>query len=355
MGQKIVRVGIVGCGFITQNTHLPAFTNCKQAKVVAICDRNAENYSISAKKFKISKTYDNYTEMLRHADLDLVDICTSTDTDSHAVLAIEAMKAGCHVLIEKPMAANVMEAEELLALSKSTHRKLCIVHNALFLPAMIKIQNIIDKGTLGNVKRVEIRHSAPPWDYPEHADPTHWRHQAPGGVFWNTLPHSIYLARKLLGNMELVSVYSNKFDEYTHLPIDDLQILIKGQKCGGTITASTNWPSLWQIDIYGTKNTLHGDLNYQYAVVYSSESKHGRAIPISYGIENVRRSTQILTDSLHSVMKMLQQKHRGHFVLINKFVKSIIDDTPPPVTGEEGVENLRFLEEVIRQIPIKQK
>ncbi len=348
MSKNIVKVGIVGCGFITQQVHVPALQRCKNAKIVAVCDVNADAAKMVAAKFNINSSYSDFTRMLDEEDLDVVHVCTSIST--HARLAIQAMEAGCHVLTEKPMAANTEEANDEVEVSRKTGKKLCVIHQLLFHPVMLKMRRIVASGALGDVTRVEVRQGCPPWDYPPIADPNHWWHTLPGGVFGDTLPHPLYLARSILGDIEIAEVYSNKLGKYDHLPIDEVQIIVKGAVGMGTIISSCNWPSLWQIDIYGTKKCLHGDLNNSYLVEYSCKTNNGRGIASLYVKENLSRSFQILSSSVDTGFKMLRGQHRGHFVQIKKFIESVQHDTQPPVTGEDDRDITRLLEQIVESM-----
>ncbi len=344
MSNKTTRIGIVGCGFITQQVHIPALRRCKNTQIVAVCDVFLETATKVSKEFNIAGTYNDFTQMLNKENLDVVHVCTSIDT--HAELAIQAMEAGCHVLTEKPMAANTKEADREVEVSQRTGMKLCVIHQLLFNPVVMKMKSTVDKGVLGDITRVEIRQSCPPWDYPPIADPNHWWHRLPGGVFGDTLPHPIYLARHFLGDIEPEAVYSRKLGNYEHLPIDEVQILLSGKTGMSTILTSCNWPSLWQIDIYGTKKCLHGDLNNSYMYAYSCKTNNGRGIATSYIKENLSRSFQILNNSLDTGFKMLKGQHRGHFVQIGKFIESVQTNTKPPVAGEDDRDVTRLVEDI---------
>jgi UDP-N-acetylglucosamine 3-dehydrogenase len=350
VNKKEIRVGIVGCGFITREVHIPALLRCKDARIAAVCDINLGLAQQIAKQHNIAGVYSDFTEMLSKEKLDVVHICTSTETVSHAALSIQAMEAGCHVFTEKPMAANTDEADRVVATAKKLSRKFSIAHNYLYLPAFVMAKKYISRGALGEITRVNILNSSPPWDFPAVANPEHWRHKLTGGVFANTLPHSLYIAREILGDIEIATVKSNKFSKYEHLTIDDLKVDLKGRNSAGSIMASCNWPSLWQLDIYGTEMNLHCDLNYQYVVARKGKSSSGRASAKVYAMENLSRSFQILKGSLETGIKVLKGQHRGHFLQVKEFIGNVKNDTQPLVTGEDGRENVRLLKDVLDKL-----
>src|SRR5262245_52738251 len=101
-----LKAAIIGAGLIAGKKHIPAFLKHKRkVELVAVCDLNQQTAQNVAQSFGIPKAYSNVFEMLSKEKPALVDICTPPQT--HAVLAEEVMKSGCHVLIEKPMELTV--------------------------------------------------------------------------------------------------------------------------------------------------------------------------------------------------------------------------------------------------------
>src|SRR4030042_206900 len=97
-----LRVGIVGCGFIAQTQHIPSLLKIKDVEIAAICDMNEDLAKRVAERFHIDRYYTDFSEMLERERVKMVDICTSPQT--HVALSLQAMKGGCHVLMEKPIA-----------------------------------------------------------------------------------------------------------------------------------------------------------------------------------------------------------------------------------------------------------
>jgi len=345
---KSLKVGVVGCGFIAQNAHIPTLLKCKNTDLVALCDKNEALVTNVTRKFKINRYYTDFGEMLDREKLDVVDICASINM--HAPLAIQAMEAGCHVLTEKPMALNTKEADEMVNASKRNGVKLSVIHQLLFLPTIMKMKSLINKGAIGDLVRVEIVQSTPPRDYPAIADPDHWYHKLPGGIHGDNLPHPIYLARAFLGDIDPIAVYPIKVGSLDHLSSDEVQIILKGEKGNGTIISSCNYPSLWLINIFGTKKNLHANLNNSYVITYGGKTYAGRGIASLYARENVNRSFQIISNTLSMSVKFILGRYRGLPTAINKFMECIQNDAEPPVTAEDGREVVRILEKITTQL-----
>jgi len=338
-----VKVGVIGCGFITQTGHLPSWLKCKNAKVVAVCDRNEERARKCAKDFKISNYYADSAEMLKREQLDMVDICTSTPT--HAPLAIEAMELGCHVLTEKPMALNGNEADEMIESAEKNRVKLCVIHDMLFSLVIMRIRDILKQDALGNILRVEIKQLRPK-DDPVFLNKDHWMHTVPGGIIiGDALIHPVYLARDFLGELGPVAAYTRKIGNVDHVPFDEIQLILKGEMGGGSIITSYNSPqNAIIIDIFGTEMNLHGELFNSILFKYKGP---GTSIP-SRALENLSRSLQILSSTVYAGAKMVRGKYGGHRILIGKFIESILNDTEPPVTANDGREVVRIVEKVVK-------
>ncbi|MCL0094972.1 Gfo/Idh/MocA family oxidoreductase [Dehalococcoidia bacterium] len=339
MSTETLKVGVVGCGLIAQDAHIPSLRKCKNARLVAVCDRNGELAESVARKFRIGRHYVDFAEMLSKERLDVVDICTSINT--HASLSIQAMEAGCHVLVEKPMALTTGETDEMISASERNRVKLGVVHDMLFGLAMMRIKSMVKAGAIGQVLGVCIKHSFPRQYFPIIQDRSHWWHQLPGGVFGDTLPHPIYLAREFLGDLEPAVVHTNKIGHLEHLPFDEVQIVLEGKNGVGTIISSANWPSLLTIDVFGTRMNLRGDL-YNAIVLQLKE----KGSPVSHALENLNQSFQIVAGLASNGIKAMLGKYGGHRLLINEFMQSIQNGAEPPVTAQDGREVVRVMEKI---------
>ena len=114
---KKIRAAIIGSGLIAGKKHIPAFLKLRsKTELVAVCDLNLAAAKEVASRFGIPRAYGNVEEMLSTEIPDLVDICTPPQT--HARLAVEAMRHGCHVLVEKPMALTVADCDQIVQASK---------------------------------------------------------------------------------------------------------------------------------------------------------------------------------------------------------------------------------------------
>ena len=104
--EKILKIGIIGCGGIANGKHMPALQKVEDVEMVAFCDIVKERAEKAAKKFGTpdAKVYEDYKELLKDESIDIVHVCTPNR--SHSFITIDSLEAGKHVMCEKPMAIN---------------------------------------------------------------------------------------------------------------------------------------------------------------------------------------------------------------------------------------------------------
>ncbi|MFJ7978039.1 Gfo/Idh/MocA family protein [Peribacillus sp. NPDC096379] len=146
-----LRVGMIGCGAIAVQKHLPALMKLSdKVEVVAFCDGNEQNARKVAEKFnKHAKVYTDYEEMVKDSDIDMVHICTPNVF--HAPMAVAALDAGKHVMCEKPMAINSGEAKKMLDAAKRSGKKLTIAYQNRFRKDSLLLKEACARGDLGEI------------------------------------------------------------------------------------------------------------------------------------------------------------------------------------------------------------
>lgn len=341
---KPLRVGIVGCGGAAY-WHISGMLKINSVELVAICDRNEALARRVAERFHVNSYYTDFSEMLDKEKMDMVDICAPPQT--HLALSAKAMEAGCHVLTEKPMALSLKEADEMIEAAKANQVQLCVVHNELFLPVVMKARSMVKRGIIGDLIGISITDSMPR-DGDLILNKEHWCHSLPGGIFGEMLPHPIYLAQAFMGRLEPVAVHSRKLSSYDWLVADELRVILEGENGLATITESVNWPEdIMTLDIFGTKMPLHVDIWGTVMTRYAVASR-GR---FSRGWQNLEQSFQRLVGTASTTLSVISGRFRGgHRNLIQKFVESLQNGTEPPVTMEKAREVVRLYQAITAQI-----
>ena len=317
----------------------------KDVELVTVCDMNEGLARQMASKFNISRYYTDFSRMLLEEEVDIVDICTPPQT--HATLVIKALEAGHHILIEKPMALNLSDADRMIKVAKMKGVRLCVVHNELFLPVVMKARSMISRGIIGDITGIHIKDSWPrDNDLIQNKD--HWCHKLPGGLFGEMLPHSLYLASALLGALEPVVVHAQKLSKYDWVVADELRIIMENKSSLATLTLSANWPEdTMALDIFGTKMNLYVDLWGSVTITYAT----GREGRLSRAWGNISQGLQEFTGTVATGFNIISGRHHSaHHTLIQRFIESLQDGAEPPVTTEAARETVRLYEAITNQI-----
>ena len=161
-----LRIGVVGCGGIANNKHLPSIKETQLAEVVAFCDILPERAKETAEKFGVkgAKEFTDYRDLVKE-DLDAVYVCTPNR--SHCEISVAALEAGHHVMCEKPMAMNYAEAQQMCAAAKKNGKLLTIGYQSRYRADSIYLKRECEAGVLGDIYYARAkairRRAVPTW------------------------------------------------------------------------------------------------------------------------------------------------------------------------------------------------
>jgi UDP-N-acetylglucosamine 3-dehydrogenase len=139
---KMLKIGLVGCGRIAMSSHLPCYKKIPNVTVVAVMDKVLEKAHLAATTFGIEKTYNDYSAMLKDNEIDAIDICSPPS--AHAENAKLAAEMGKHVLCEKPIAASLDEAKDLMPIIEKAGVHFMTGFTYRFHPLVEKMKSEID-------------------------------------------------------------------------------------------------------------------------------------------------------------------------------------------------------------------
>jgi predicted dehydrogenase len=145
---KTTTIGIIGCGYWGPNL-LRNFSENEAARVTWICDLDEKRLASLARRYPSIRSTQNYSDMINDPALDAVVIATPVDT--HYRFALNALNAGKHVLVEKPLTASVQEAEDLIAAAERNNVNLMVDHTFVYTGAVRKMKELVDSGDLGDL------------------------------------------------------------------------------------------------------------------------------------------------------------------------------------------------------------
>ncbi len=217
-----VNWGIIGCGNVTEKKSGPSFNKIKGSKLVAVMRRDASKAEDYARRHHVPRFYSDASLLINDPEVNAVYIATPPDT--HAQYAIQAMKAGKAVYVEKPMARNVAECEMMIRVSEQTGQPLFVAYYRRKLPCFLKIKELIDNKIIGDPKYLHVQLHNPL--RPEETDPDQkpgWRvypEISGGGHFHDLAAHQFDYLEYLLGPIKEAKGIS--LNQTGHYPADDM-------------------------------------------------------------------------------------------------------------------------------------
>ena len=238
-----MKYALIGCGRIATN-HVTAAVN-NNMEIVAVCDIVPEKMEEILAKHNLAddksiKRYTDYKQMLEENELELVSI--ATESGKHAAIALDAIDAGVSVIIEKPMAMNIADAEEIIKRADEKNVKVSACHQNRFNVAIQEVRKAIEGDRFGKLSHASINVR---WNRNKgYYDQAPWRGtwEEDGGCLMNQCIHGIDLLRWMMGD-EVVEVYGatrQQFHDY--LEAEDVGVAVVKFKNGavGTIEGTTN-------------------------------------------------------------------------------------------------------------------
>jgi len=156
---------MIGCGQIARHLHVPDYACCPEAEIVALCDLiKGKAEALAAKWAPNAKIYTDYRKMLKEAGLDAVTVAIPNYL--HAPVTIDALNAGCHVNVEKPMATSSAEAQRMIDVAKKNKRLLNVNQSQRLFAPHVKTKEILDSGIMGKILHLTAMFG--------HEGPEHW-------------------------------------------------------------------------------------------------------------------------------------------------------------------------------------
>lgn len=327
-----MKYALIGCGRISPN-HIAAAQN-NSLEIVALCDRLMDNVVDKIKKFEISKqtsVYTDYQKMLAEQKPDLVAI--AVESGKHAQIALDCMEHGCNLIIEKPIALSMEDADRIIEKAEKLNLKVCACHQNRFNKSIQKIREAVEKNRFGKLfyGTAHIR-----WHRDrEYYDRAKWRGtwEQDGGALMNQCIHNIDLLRWMMGDEieEVVGMTDRLHHDY--IEAEDLGAALIKFKNGayGIVEGTTNvYPKNLEETLYlfGEKGTVKAG---------------GQSVNV---IEEWRFS-----DMLDDPEKVKQQFHEnppnvygyGHTPLYADVIDAIMNDREPYVDARAGKRALELV------------
>jgi predicted dehydrogenase len=349
VAQDKVRVGVIGCG--AGLFHLEGYAAEPRAEVVALAGLDADRCEMLASRFGVPRIYRDYQDLLAQDDVDAVSIAVPNFL--HMPVAVAALDAGKHVLIEKPLARHVDEGKLMVEAAERASKILAVSFQRRTRHDVEIVRDQIASGALGRVyysKAYWMRRSGIPglgsWFTSKEA--------AGGGPLIDLGVHVLDMALYMLGNPVVTTVSASTYseigprgrgnwvgrrtsqgsDDPVTYEVEDLATAFLRFEDGGTLLLEASWASFTEMD---------DDFGVQF---YGSEGG-ARIHSKKYAdVDTLDLFSEIGDTTADSHPRLVSRA--GHAQIINGFVDGILNGTPVSPDGEEGLDRVRLIDAVYR-------
>ena len=347
--ERIVNVGIIGCGGIANGKHMPSLKTVPNVRMVAFCDIVPERAEKAAREYGVegAKTYVDYHDLLKDPAIEVVHVLTPNR--EHAQITIDALYAGKHVMCEKPMAKCAADAKRMLEAAEATGKKLTIGYQHRQKAQSQYAKQYIESGALGEIYYANCyairRRGTPNWGVFLNEE------EQGGGPIIDIATHSLDLTLYLMNNYEPKMVLGRTHKKLEHpeagniwgdngvstTPLEEAACAMIVMKNGATIMLETSWALNTEQPIAEGSCRLCG-------------SKGGLSIIndklVLNKVEYNRQNTTAVDTSAGGVAFYSGAKVTPAVTEAHNWIKSVVEDTAPVVLPEQAYVVSQILEAI---------
>lgn len=339
-----IRVGLVGAGYVSQ-FHIQALQRLANVQLVGIADMEESRARTVAEQFGLPASFPSLEAMCAER-LDVVHVLTPPA--SHADVALEALKHGCDVLVEKPMATSVEDCDRIEQAGKAAGKTVCVNHSLLYDAFVVRALEIVRSGALGDVLTVDYLRSS---DYPPYrGGPLPPQYREGGYPFRDLGVHALYLMQEFLGELRDVQAQFSTKGGDPNLLYDEWRALVRCKIGTGQIQLSWNVHPLQHVLIVqGTRGVVRADL-------FSMTVTVKKTTPLPKSLERASNAMaeglQICWQVPANVLRFVRKKilpYHGLQMLIEEFYRRLESGEPAPVVPSQARPVVEWTEHIARQ------
>ena len=326
---QLQRIGIIGFGRIAETSHLPALIELSDlVEIVAVADSSVMRRMAARRLTGLpaGKLYADYRNMLANERLDAVDIALPHFLHERA--AIDSARAGVNVIIEKPLAPTLDEADRIIEAVNQAGVQLAVIHNYAYRAPEAEALRLIGEDTIGKPFLARFEHMGTGHYLGAEGYDPDWRTrpaQAGGGALLDNAYHSIYCSRQFVG-MPVESIYARVATFNRPIEVDDTALVLMTHLSGAVSSVQASWSTTGGGqsvgEIHGTKGTLAFHKDGAPLSIYTESSGKWDAIDVA--------------------------EDDGFKSYFESCFRSLADQKPPPIGAHQARLNLALIESAYR-------
>jgi len=337
-----MRAALIGAGQIARQ-HLTCLAKLPNVELAAICDLSPAAAESAAERHGVAAWFTDHRQMLEEARPDVVHV--TTPPTSHYRLTLDALDAGAHVIVEKPITTVPSEVEALVARAAQVRRALVEDYNYLYNTAPREIVRRIDSGELGAVVHVEVTISLNILGPGGFADPNvpHPVLSMAGGAIADFLPHLASMAHLFVGpHRQARSIWSKR--QVSILPFDEFRALIEGERATASLVFSASaQPDAFWLRVYGERMLATANLFEKRMTFERLRSGPKPLQPLFNGLEEGRLIRRAAIGTLMRKFTGGPGAYEGLFALLGRTYDALAHGAPLPVTADQILEVNRLI------------
>lgn len=334
---KTINVGVIGTGGIAVNQHMPALANQPDVKILAVADVNEEAARSAAERFGVPHVFTDYRQLIEMEEIDAVHVCTPNYL--HMAPTIEALEAGKHVMVEKPIARNAEEATKMVEAARRTGKKLMVAQNVRFDASSQCLKRFIDAGDLGEIYFARVwalrRRGVPSWGV--FTD----KEKQGGGPLIDIGVHQLDLALYLMGHPKAITCSGQAFTKIGNTP--------------GHVGVWGPWD--WQnytvedyaagfVRLEGGRSLI---IESSFAANIAEDKFTTALLGTKGGAEtNPLRIFGEDKGMVYDITPVHVPRVHSYEAEVRAFYDAIQNDTEPPVTGEQALNVMKILDAIYK-------
>ena len=343
MGTRL-RVGLIGCGRIAR-VHHAYLRELPQVELIGVCDADAAACEAFGRSAALP-TFNSLADLVERGRPDAVHVLTPPAT--HASLALELLKRGVNVLVEKPLALSAADAESVIAAAQRAGRWVTVDHNRWFDPVVQRVATALAAGRYGRLVGVEVFQGAEAGEAEKlAASHAHWSARLPGGVLNNLASHPLYLMRRFAGPARDVRVVARCVER---AQLEEVRLIADCEHALASVTLSLRaQPFINRLTLLGSEASVDVNLNNMTLI-----ERRARALPKLVGKvwPNLSEAAQLVTATLQNAVAFASGRQR-FYPGIGAHLKALYDAVAaggePPVSAAEGRDVVAWYDEILAQ------
>lgn len=335
---KEIKIGIIGCGKVA-DLHATAIKGIANAVLTAACDKDRVRVEGFASKYSVTP-YTNVAEMVENEKLDMVSICTPHPV--HREPAVEALNAGAHVLIEKPLASSLEDCDAMLEAAKANGKQIGMVSQRRFYTPCQRVKAAICSGKIGDPVLSTIFMFG--WRDKPYYDSDSWRGTwsgEGGGVLVNQAPHQLDLLQWFMGS-EIEELYGvSKNLNHPYIEVEDTAVAIVKFKNGGIgniIVSNSQKPGIYgKVHVHGSNGASVG-VQTDGGAMFIAGMSNILEPPVNdlWSVSGEDALLEVWVKEDSAFFNSIDPMEYYHRVQIRNFTDALLEGREPLVTGQEG-------------------